>query len=308
MDSYLFLLLALIVLLSFSWVVWQLYQRKYILSYFQKQKDDENSKFIVINHLQIHYKQIGSGNPHLVLIHGIGASLYIWRFVTNRLKSKYRITILDLPGFGLSQKDTNYSHSLDAQTDTIISFLDALGISKCYLVGSSMGGAISLWMTKKYPERFPYVIGCSPAANPKLTGQIPLNLLFPFYKTIKHFLNESSFKQILKLVVNKKSLINKESIKAYLKPYTDNGDSIKCFTLAFENLLKDNRLPQELSTISSNVLLIWGKKDRLTPIKYSAELQKLIPKSKLMIHPTASHHMMEEEPEWLCQQIDNFLK
>ncbi|MGB1207240.1 MAG: alpha/beta fold hydrolase [Chitinophagales bacterium] len=60
---------------------------------------DDLSKFIKINGLEVHYKDVGeSQKPVLLLLHGIASSLHTWDSWTAELSKHYRIISLDLPG------------------------------------------------------------------------------------------------------------------------------------------------------------------------------------------------------------------
>ncbi|MEZ4873623.1 MAG: alpha/beta fold hydrolase [Bdellovibrionales bacterium] len=80
-------------------------------------------------------------------MHGLGASVYIWRFIFKPLAKYFRVTALDLPGFGRSSKPIA-DYGLDAQSDRLLTALDRLDIKTAHFVGSSMGGALSLWLAK----------------------------------------------------------------------------------------------------------------------------------------------------------------
>ena len=62
---------------------------------------------------EVHYIQDGKG-PDVVLLHGIGASHIAWKRLMLRMKKDYRLTAIDLPGFGMSEKNTKLDYGLDA--------------------------------------------------------------------------------------------------------------------------------------------------------------------------------------------------
>ena len=59
------------------------------------------SQYLEIDGTRIHYRMEGSGPP-LVLLHGVLAHLQTWDGWVERLKDRYRIFRVDLPGFGLT--------------------------------------------------------------------------------------------------------------------------------------------------------------------------------------------------------------
>src|SRR2546430_14476728 len=94
----------------------------------------------------------GNGTP-VVLIHGIGASLYAWRYALPPLVAAgYRVVAFDNRGFGFSDKPAHGYHTAD-YTRLVVALLDSLGISSAVLVGHSMGGAIVAEVALAHPDR-----------------------------------------------------------------------------------------------------------------------------------------------------------
>lgn len=260
-------------------------------------------KYLEFEGEKVHYLQTGRG-PNLVLLHGIGASIFTWRFLIPTLSAHYRVTALDLPGFGRSHKDLRADYGLDAQTQRVCRFLDQLKIRRAFLVGSSMGGAISLWMAHEDPERFPKVAALAAATSSELIPKrlAKLAALAPFaHKT----LNRKTMRLILSNVVAKKELINSESIEAYLEPFLDQGLSLRTFFGALQ-LLGDRRMPKCFENMKSKVLLIQGERDRMVTLKSFRRLAKVIRHAEFATSPSGGHHIMEDEPEWTLAELLRF--
>src|SRR5262249_4684552 len=86
---------------------------------------------------------IGRG-PTLVLLHGLGGSLYDWRHLIRPLSVRHRVIALDLLGSGESELPEGEDYSLAAQARRVRGVLDALGVRRATLVGNSYGGGIAL--------------------------------------------------------------------------------------------------------------------------------------------------------------------
>jgi len=265
----------------------------------------ERPKYFEFESEKVYYVQTGRG-PDLVLLHGIGASVFTWRFLIKPLSAHYRVTALDLPGFGRSTKNTQGDYGLDAQRMRINRFLDGLKIRKAYLVGSSMGGAIALWMAHEDPERFPKVVALAAATSPEF---IPKKLSQFVART--PFLHKTLTRQTMRLILNnivaKQELINSESIEAYLEPFLDQGISVRTFIGALQ-LLGDRRMPQCFRGMKSGVLLLQGERDRMVSMKSLQRLSKIIRTAEVVISATGGHHIMEDEPEWTTTEILRFMR
>lgn len=106
----------------------------------------------LINGLNIHYQQVGSG-PDVVLVHGITGSLaYWWVRTVPFLKDECRVTTYDLRGHGHSDMPPAGYTSADMAAD-LIGLLDHLEIPQAHLVGHSFGGPIILHTALLRPER-----------------------------------------------------------------------------------------------------------------------------------------------------------
>jgi 2-hydroxy-6-oxonona-2,4-dienedioate hydrolase len=106
---------------------------------------------IDVDGLHIRYLTGGEGTP-LVLLHALGDSALDWRWVLPALARTHRVYAVDLPGFGYNAKPSaEYSPAFFARF--VGSYLDALGLERTGLVGSSLGGLVSLRLALSEPAR-----------------------------------------------------------------------------------------------------------------------------------------------------------
>ena len=112
---------------------------------------NEQSQFIEVNEMQVHYRDEGDGFP-IVLVHGTAASLHTWDAWTHELKKTNRVIRMDLPAFGITGPNKNADYSLEAYTTFLHSFLEKLQLKKFHIAGNSLGGNIAWNYTADYPE------------------------------------------------------------------------------------------------------------------------------------------------------------
>ncbi len=254
---------------------------------------------------KVYFTQEGEGD-HVLLLHGIGASHFVWRFITPKLAETHTVTAVDLLGFGLSDKPNTFKYDLDSQCDMILELLKNLEIKKTTVIGSSMGGTIALRLAQINPELFDKVIVLSPAADPKITF-FDLNRISFLSPVVRPLVTERFVKQIMKRVYADKKNITDENIRIYSEPYLSSEGAVDSFVKSF-SLLRDPRVFEQLDGIKNPVLIIWGQKDRIIPFKFAQKIQKKIPHSHLEIHQTAGHHVQEDDPDWVLSKIFPFLK
>ena len=102
--------------------------------------------------INLHYKETGRGDP-ILLLHGLGASSYAWRYVTPELAKNHRVIALDLKGFGLSDKPKDDKYSLFDQAELVDQFIQKHKLRRLTLVGHSFGGGIALALAIKDQKR-----------------------------------------------------------------------------------------------------------------------------------------------------------
>ncbi|MCD7459937.1 hypothetical protein HAX54_042352 [Datura stramonium] len=118
--------------------------------------EDIEHKYIEVNGLKLHVAEIGSGHsPAVVFLHGFPEIWYSWRHQMIAVaKAGYRAIAPDFRGYGLSDQPPQPEKTtfLDL-TDDILALLDALSISKVFLVGKDFGSIIISQFVTLYKER-----------------------------------------------------------------------------------------------------------------------------------------------------------
>ncbi|MCS6879775.1 MAG: alpha/beta hydrolase [Oscillochloridaceae bacterium] len=111
---------------------------------------------VVIDNQVVHYEVFGRGKPVLFL-HGWLGSWRYWFPTMEVVARQFRTYSFDFWGFGDSRRKRT-RESIQAYSEQVIRFLDALGIDRLMLVGHSMGGMVALKTAINYPERIQRVV------------------------------------------------------------------------------------------------------------------------------------------------------
>jgi 3-oxoadipate enol-lactonase len=109
---------------------------------------------ISVNHVELYYEFFGpeSGEP-LILNNGIFMSTASWAFQLPELAKRYRVLAYDMRGQGRSAHPASEYSLPEAHAQDLVALMDALGIAKAHMVGTSYGGELNLVMGICYPGR-----------------------------------------------------------------------------------------------------------------------------------------------------------
>ncbi|MBU8893456.1 MAG: alpha/beta hydrolase [Bacteroidales bacterium] len=108
------------------------------------------TSYIRINNNKIYYSDCGKGEV-VVLLHGYLESLEIWSRFSDELSDKFRVISFDIPGHGKSENVAD-RHSMRELAEIINFALKKLDIKRCFMLGHSMGGYLTLMFHNMFPE------------------------------------------------------------------------------------------------------------------------------------------------------------
>jgi esterase len=102
--------------------------------------------------LALHHRDLGgSGEPPIVLLHGLLGSSRNWQTAGSALAAGRRVYALDLRNHGQSPHADRMSYP-DMAAD-VLAWMDAHGVGQAELVGHSMGGKVAMVLACRHPER-----------------------------------------------------------------------------------------------------------------------------------------------------------
>ncbi len=272
----------------------------------KEQYTSENSKFINIDGMDVHYSDEGQGMP-LVLIHGISSSLNTWDGWDLSLKDDFRIIRLDLPGFGLTGPNPANDYSIEFYVSFMKSFLKELEAETCYMAGSSLGGYITWNFAADNPNMVEKMILVDAAGYPFTPENTPFvfklaqSPIAPYFKNLTpRFL----LAQVITQVYGDDSKLTDEVIDRYYYHALREGNRD-----AFLDLVQNIKFIEfgKLKTINTPALIMWGEMDTWVDPILGIRFNEDLPNSELIMYPGVGHIPMEEIPEQTAEDAKKFL-
>ena len=110
--------------------------------------------FVKVGDLDLHYLEWGDvGAPPVVMVHGLTGNAHAFDNLAPHFASRYHVISVDVRGRGDSDWAPDGDYSNDAYVADLEGLRQALGLERLSLVGTSMGGRISLTYAGTYPDR-----------------------------------------------------------------------------------------------------------------------------------------------------------
>ena len=271
-------------------------------------------KTTVVNGYRVAYLDSGQGPP-IVLIHGLGGSLWQWEYQQAALSGPHRLITLDLLGSGYSDKpDIEYTPQV--MLEFFRGFLDALGIQRASLIGNSMGAGVAVGMALNYPDRVDRLVlidglpdhvrdrTTSPMLKRAIDPPVPVWLM----KVGNIFTGRGTTRRILEEIVHDPTLLTPAVIDRSTRNRAGGEMIGPAISLARNLSLWENGFAKRIGEVRHRTLIIWGAEDRLFPPQVGRDLKAMIPGSSFELISNAAHIPQWEQPQAVNPLLLKFLE
>ena len=142
----------------------------------------------------IHYSDQGKGEPALVFVHCWACNQHLWENQVPVFAKNHQVVTIDLPGHGESGQGRK-SWSVESFADDVNTVVTKLNLKRVVLIGSSMGGPISLEATRRMPDRVVAIVPVDTLHN--VENKVPPEQLEAVFKQL-----EADFKGTIPNLLN----------------------------------------------------------------------------------------------------------
>ncbi|AQZ64719.1 2-hydroxy-6-oxo-6-phenylhexa-2,4-dienoate hydrolase [[Actinomadura] parvosata subsp. kistnae] len=103
---------------------------------------------------RMRWVELPGEEPARVYVHGLGATSapYYAEVAAHPLLPRHRSLLIDLLGFGISDRPREFSYTLEEHADTLAEGLRKAGVAGAAVIAHSMGGAVATVMAARHPE------------------------------------------------------------------------------------------------------------------------------------------------------------
>ncbi len=258
-------------------------------------------KFVALDRNNIRYLEDGDQTAHnLVLLHGLGGYAERWISLIPHLDKKYHVFAPDIIGYGQSDKPS-VDYTLEFFIKFVFDFMEALGIKKTFIIGTSLGGQIAAECAATQSPIIEKIILISPAGiMKKSTPTLDAYTMAALYP------NKDSVKNAYQMMVGPRMQVSEISIERFVTNMSrPNAKMVFLSTLL--GLKNSPDIFDKLEKINIPTLVIWGKEDKLIPFEYSQQFVSSIKNCEFMPMDGCGHSPYVEDPEKLSDIIIKFL-
>jgi pimeloyl-ACP methyl ester carboxylesterase len=275
------------------------------------------TKSLKVGNAEIAYADVGQGERTLVLIHGLGSYLPVWKRNLDVLARNHRVIAIDLPGYGKSAK-LNFPYSMEFFAEAVRGLVRELDLKHVTLVGHSMGGQIAMTYALMHPGDVEALVLTSPAGletfndgearwlanavTPEFTCTATPEAIYArhitnFYKMPK----DADF-----MVDDRVKVIGGPDFDGYCR-------AVSRSVAGMLDAPVYDRLPE----ITVPVLVLFGEHDALIPnpflhggstVKMAQKAVTRFPQAQLVVLERAGHMAQFEQPDRWNESVLEFLR
>ncbi|WP_214454435.1 pimeloyl-ACP methyl ester esterase BioH [Aeromonas dhakensis] len=253
--------------------------------------------------MSVSVERFGQG-PDLVLLHGWGMNGAVWHGIVPALAARYRVHLVDLPGFGNSPLAGGMEYSLPWLAEQVATILP----EQCHLLGWSLGGLVASQLALNHPERLHSLI--TVASSPCFMARDEWPGIAPKVLTGFNQMLAGDFKQTIErfLAIQAMGSEHARDDIRQLRHWLAERPAPQLAALeAGLGLLADVDLRDELAQLNLPWLRVYGRLDSLVPKASIPLLDERYPASRSVVLEKASHAPFISHPQQFIEIIEHFV-
>ena len=262
------------------------------------------------------YVKTGEG-PVLLLLHGLGCDHTTWAPVIDELARHYTVVAPDLLGHGRSAKP-RADYSVGGYANGMRDLLTVLGVDKVTVVGHSFGGGVAMQFAYQFPERTERLVlvasgGLGPEVSPAIRA-----VTTPGFHQVMGLLTLPGIRHVGRAGL-------RSLAKAPL-PHTRDLAEVAHIYDSFKDPQARAAIRHVVSAVvdwrgqivtmadrayltqAMPMAVIWGRDDRVIPVRHADNAQALASDAHVEIIPNAGHFPHKDHPQRFARVVHEFIR
>jgi pimeloyl-ACP methyl ester carboxylesterase len=245
----------------------------------------------------------------VVLVHGLVGSFMHFQHVAPELVRTHRVIGIDMPGCGGSERCA-HTYSVNTYAHALLDALTALGVERATLVGHSAGGQVVARAAAMAPHRVSRLVMLNPSGlqgYPRVLRYASRVLLHP--RLVAALLGATAHR-IIDFIFHQKN----EYTAQFAREQTAATGEVDTLLLEMGKVFRDigpdllaPGIIDNAHALRMPMLVIWGDRDRLAPLKRVRRAVGKLPGAKLHVIERCGHMPMIESPGETLSVILPFL-
>ncbi|MBP7962599.1 MAG: alpha/beta fold hydrolase [Caldilineaceae bacterium] len=252
-----------------------------------------------VNDIDLHYEELGSGPP-LLLLHGLGSSSRDWELQVPVFAATHRVITCDVRGHGRSAKPPGPYSVLLFATD-VAALLRHLGTGPVAVVGISMGGMIAFQLAVDAPALVERMVIVN--SGPELVLRTWGERMQAWQRlALVQLLGMGGMARFLA-----PRLFPKPEQEEIRRTFTERWlENDKRAYIASLRALLGWSVADRLGEIRCPILVIAGDQD-YTPLSIKEAYVAQLPQAELVVIPDSRHATPIDQPEAFNRTVGEFL-
>jgi pimeloyl-ACP methyl ester carboxylesterase len=268
-------------------------------------------EFIDVGGARLYYYAAGTrgGGEPIVLLHGFPTSSHLWARVVPALPDGHRVVVVDLLGYGRSDRPKGRPLGVRAHAERVIELLDVLGVNFACVVGHDLGGGVAQAMAVRWPARVAHLALVSPVAYDEWPAR-ELRLARAALPLTRHlpptFLLSLLRRELLRGYAESDE--GARSVERYLKPFAsaEGRDALVEHVLALD-AAETAQLAPRLKDLVMPTAVLAGAHDPFLAPTVAERLAADIPGATIEVVPDARHFLPEDAPRAVADAVTRLL-
>ncbi|MCW5258961.1 alpha/beta fold hydrolase [Verminephrobacter eiseniae] len=247
------------------------------------------------------------GQPPVLFIHGSGPGVSAWanwRLALPVIAQDRHVIAPDMVGFGYTDRPAGQAYTMDAWVQQVLDLMDALGVERADVVGNSFGGALSLALAIRAPQRVRRLVlmGSVGVSFPITPG---LDAVWGYEPSL------DNMKRLLDIFAHSRALVTDElaqlRYEASIRPGFQ-ASFAAMFPAPRQRWVDAMASPEAaIRALPHETLIVHGREDKVIALQNSLRLSEWIAHSQLHVFGHCGHWTQIEHADRFVRLVGDFL-